>query len=550
MEQNNKALENELRQVKQELADSQRIIEELQRSAEALVKTRATSLRILCHDYRGLLSAISGHCDLLMRPEALFSVSSPHRQYLQNIRMAVQHLLELTQDLYDVNNYEIGKPLVLQEGLVKIDDFVNDTIQLVPGANEITVSFQAGLVSLPRLNCDATRLRQILLNVIGNAVKYVNKTNGHIGITVEVADGLTFVITDNGVGINPEDIPRVLRPFERIEAANALPGLGLGLPLAQALMEAHGGTLALTSAPGRGATVRLWFPPERVHLGTSHRTESIAGSTGRRKILIVEDTPVMAKYLKDVAEFRGFETYMARIGRAAIDLALQERPDVILMDIWLPDISGLEAVYCLKKHEQTANIPIIGISANGIPEPWVLTGGCDAFLKKDATQFLTELFNRVNEVTRPGRHHSSHPEIKNEEVDVLQIVGDCIQSMEISRLPDSHGVTISWRRDQDVMPRLFNDPGGLKKILWETIAYAVIEINQGGRTQVRTDLSDGFSLIIERDRWSAEPGMGFAPLKALVERYGGKLSRHGDPESGTVMSISFPLEQSRSETLH
>src|SRR4029077_6127904 len=169
----------------------------------------------------------------------------------------------------------------------------------------------------------------------------------------------------------------VLMPFERIGTANAAGmerGLGLGLPLAKALMEAHGGTLVLHSAPGHGTTVRLWFPSERIHLGPAHGVRNRSEATGRGMILIVEDRPTTAMYLKDVAEANGYETLMARIGRAALDLAREKRPDLILMDISLPDISGLEAVYWLKKDARTAEIPIIGITAHPIPERWVLAG--------------------------------------------------------------------------------------------------------------------------------------------------------------------------------
>ena len=356
----------------------------------------------LCHELRNPLSAMLGFCNLLMSDSPTPQLVSKQREYVGHVRTGLHHLLSLTNDVFDMVSHNLGKGRELKEDVINIEHFMEETLALVPGAESIELKWIPGPVALPRLYCDPVRLRQILLNIVGNAVKYAAETDGLVEVVMDISDGLAFIITDNGKGIRPEDIPRALTPFERIASSPLDRGLGLGLPLARALMEAHEGMLVLSSTPGHGTTVRLWFPPERVHLGTSHRPSEPSETTRKGRLLIAEDSLEMAKYLKDIAEAHGYETFMARLGRAAMDLAREKRPDVILMDVWLPDISGLEAVYWLKKEPRTADIPIIGITATGIPERWVLAGGCDAFFEKGDRGFIADWLRCAEEMVQQG----------------------------------------------------------------------------------------------------------------------------------------------------
>src|SRR5204863_4847948 len=143
-------------------------------------------------------------------------------------------LLALTNNIFDMVAHDVGRDSNLREDILEIEPFVEATLNLVPEKIGVDLRWLPGPIQLPRLYCDPVRVRQVLLNVIGNAVKYTNTSDGVVEITVEVSDGLTFVVADNGIGINADDVPRVLTPFERIGSGNTPGmerGLGLGLPL-------------------------------------------------------------------------------------------------------------------------------------------------------------------------------------------------------------------------------------------------------------------------------------------------------------------------------
>jgi signal transduction histidine kinase len=554
MKENVEDLKKSLNAAKTELRDVRRENEDLRFSVKSFSKSRAEFIGAMCHDYRGPLAALLGFSNLLISEDIAPNLTEKQRDYARHIRTGLQHLLALTNNVFDTISYEFGKESHLNESIIEIDQFVCDTLKLVSKSDGVHLRWVPGPIELPRLYCDPVRVRQILLNLVGNAVKYTDKGDGLVEITVEVSEGLTFVVADNGIGIKPEDIPRALTPFERIEPANTSVterGLGLGLPLAKALMEAHGGTLTLNSTPGYGTTVRLWFPPNRVHLGSARGVGKSAETLGKGSILIVEDRVDMATYLKDVAEARGYETFMARLGRAALDLAREKRPDQIWMDLSLPDISGLEAVYWLRKDPRTADIPIIGMTAAyGIPERWVLAGGCDAFFSKGDGHFLTHLLHCAEKMVQSGSLAAGRTAIKEENLDVGRIVGECVEWIQVTEVTRPYGVKVSWQQKSASLPRLSCDPGGLRKILWEVLSYLTLEIDQGGQICITAESSGDFSIVIEHDRSSEEPGIGFASAKKLVEQYGGQLSTRGDLGAGTTMLVSFPPERICPETLH
>jgi CheY-like chemotaxis protein/nitrogen-specific signal transduction histidine kinase len=549
-------LRNQLHAVNSQFEEATRQRDELLKeltslkfSAAASAKARAEFLGTLCHDFRQGLHGIIGFSDLLISEEIAPISVQKRREYVRDIRNGGEHLLALTKDILDLVNYDAGK-LQLSEDLIDIDQFIKDTLRLVPGAarDEVAVIWKPGSITLPRLYCDPVRVRQILLNVVGNALKFT-KPGGHVDLTVEISEGLTFVVTDTGVGIKKEDITRILTPFERVQSAYSRSpeaGLGLGLPLAKVLMEAHGGLLTLNSTLRVGTTVRLWFPSERIHLGSTHDVEDLPTTTGRGTILVVEDDPLTAKFTRDVLQQHGYNILLARIGQAALDLAREKCPDLILMDIGLPDISGLEAVYWLRSEARTAQIPIVGTTCFPIPERWVLAGGCDAFIPK-AGSTIPELLRRIDEVVDSGRSESIAG-LTEQRVDTRKIITDLVEYIDVITGP--HEVVVSWRPDKHSIPNLLCDLRWLRKILWSTISYAALEINQGGKIKITTDTSEGFAVVIEHNQWSNEAGEGFDSAKALIEQNGGRLSRLGGPDLGTRMRISFPPERVCTDTLH
>jgi signal transduction histidine kinase len=551
-----RAAGSELDHVRLQLSAAKGEIEDLRKQAGAAARARANFLATLSHEVKNQLTAVLGYCDLM----------TGNREYTGVIRLGAQHVVTLMDDIWSIVLHEAGK-LPLRETLIDIDAFVRETLPLVPGTARggVEPRWKPETVDLPRLHCDPTRLRQILLNVVGNAVKFA-KPGGQVEIGADLSDGLTFFVRDDGIGIKHEDIPRVLRPFERVESPyspNRKPGLGLGLPVAKALMEAHGGSLGVDSTPGIGTTVRLTFPAERIYLGTAPAHSKVGAdntpaeggrlpATPRREkgcILIVDDERLPATYFKDVLQAHGYATRLAMSGGAAVSLARDSRPDLILMDIRLYDsMTGFEAVYWLRTDASTRRIPIVGTTAFiTIPERWMLAGGCDAFVPKPVLK-TEEFLHTVDRILDAARLNPGEAQLEEETIDVKDILHDLVQHIDPVTTP--HGIAVSWQASEDKLPNLFCDRHSLRKILWDSISFASFEINQGGQIDIRTEMADGFAFVIAHNRWREGPALGFASMERLVERCGGNISKVSAPELGTTLRIAFPADRVVGGTVH
>ena len=381
----------------QRMDDLRDELRSLKSEAEAATKARSNFLPRLFHEFLQPLSAIIGFSEKILR-EPFGPIGNEYRTYVEDIKFSGNYLHDISKDILVIGQHEAGK-MELREEAVDIEVCVQDALRLIaPQAvqGNVTIRWLPGTTALPQLYCDPLRLRQILVNVLGNAVKFT-KPGGQVEIAVEFADGPSFVIRDTGVGIRPEDLSRILKPFERSSSASTVPGAGLGLALTNALMERHGGSVTLSSILDVGTTVRLSLPPERVLPGAetcacdedggarSNRGPGLASDLPRRRrILIVEDRPLNMKLVRDLLDGQGYETLEAVDGREAIRLAQETLPDLILMDIGLPDISGLEAARLLRSDERTSRIPIIAVTAFSMEgdQRKALDAGCDGYIAK------------------------------------------------------------------------------------------------------------------------------------------------------------------------
>jgi signal transduction histidine kinase len=257
-----------------------RRIEELEAAklqAEAASKAKSDFLANMSHELRTPLNAIIGFSDL-MQSEVLGPIGSDtYRGYVSDIHFSGCHLLEIINDILDVVRHESGK-MELKEDTVPVEDLIADALRLIrPQAREaqVNLNWRPAAMALPELRCDRVRVRQILLNVLSNAVKFT-EPGGCIDIKTEVSSGFDLIVRDNGIGIRPEDIARILTPFGQVASVYSRnQGAGLGLTLTKALIERHGGHLSLYRAPGLGTTVRLSFPADRLVKRQAERDPAI-----------------------------------------------------------------------------------------------------------------------------------------------------------------------------------------------------------------------------------------------------------------------------------
>ena len=235
--------------------------------AETASQAKSAFIANMSHELRTPLNAIIGFSDL-MKSETLGPIGNrTYLEYAADINFSGAHLLEIINDILDVVRYEAGR-MELKEEIVAVEEVVGEALRLVaPQAarGEIRLLWTPPAPPLPALFCDRVRLRQMLLNILSNAVKFT-RPGGSVEISGESADGLQLIVRDSGIGIRREDIARIMTPFGQVASVYARDreGAGLGLTLTKALLERHGGRLSLDSTPGIGTTVRLSFPAERV----------------------------------------------------------------------------------------------------------------------------------------------------------------------------------------------------------------------------------------------------------------------------------------------
>jgi signal transduction histidine kinase len=235
--------------------------------AETASKVKSEFLANMSHELRTPLNAIIGFSDL-MKSQTLGPIgNATYVEYAEDINFSGTHLLEIINDILDVVRHESGK-MDLKEDAVDVEAVIAEALRLVaPQAQQgkVELAWRAPPSALPALYCDHVRVRQMLLNILSNAVKFTGP-GGLVEITAELGDGLQLIVKDSGVGIKADDIARIMTPFGQILSvySRSHQGTGLGLTLTKALIERHGGQVSLSSTLGVGTTVRLSFPAERV----------------------------------------------------------------------------------------------------------------------------------------------------------------------------------------------------------------------------------------------------------------------------------------------
>ena len=311
----------------------------------------------LAHELRTPLMVVMGFADLLgNEPEA---GAERARALAQQIRSACLHLLTLTDDLFDLARIESGS-LVLALQPLELGALVHEmAAQLQTMAGAAGVVLQAAAAPPVWVRADATRLRQVLYNLLSNAIKY-NRAGGSVHVEAEAAQGRGVVhVVDSGIGMSAGQLERLFRPWDRLgREGGPVHGAGLGLSIAHDLVVRMGGELAVTSRPGEGTRVAL-------HLPAAPAPAPAAPAEPAGRLLCVDDNPVnrtlvdamLAGWPQVVLEF-------AVDGRSASEAVRARRPDLVLLDLRLPDVDGLAWLAALRRDPALAAIPVVVFTAS------------------------------------------------------------------------------------------------------------------------------------------------------------------------------------------
>ncbi|MGI4815164.1 MAG: ATP-binding protein [Janthinobacterium lividum] len=359
-----------------------------QASAAADAANRAKSRYVtgLSHELRTPLNSIMGYAQLLLR--GVGGVEPPHRDALATIYRSGEHLLALVDGLLDVARIEAGK-LQLDVTEVALPALLSQLEAMMePQAAEKGLSFRLEKNGrLPEVvRADEKRVRQILINLLGNAVRFT--TQGSVTLRISHAWGLaTFEIEDTGSGISDTQLETIFLPFERGEAARPHDnGTGLGLTICRLLTEMMGGRLEVESRVGSGTrfNLQLFLPEVREPRVLATRPHDVLGYGGeRRTILVADDLSEQRWIVTRLLEPLGFTMLEANSGPQALQLLATHRVDLIIMDVAMPSMDGFEASQLIRKH-RLSEAPILILSANAFAgdRDKGAAAGCDDYLAK------------------------------------------------------------------------------------------------------------------------------------------------------------------------
>ncbi|HEY5997196.1 MAG TPA: ATP-binding protein, partial [Candidatus Deferrimicrobiaceae bacterium] len=370
-------IETERKRLDQALQEKNVELEAARALAEKANLAKSDFLSSMSHELRSPLNAILGFAQLMESEEP--PLPPARKESVAQILQAGWHLLTLINEILDLATVESGHvPLSLEP--VSLADVILECRGMIePQAQQRGIRMSFPLIANPlHVMADRTRLKQVLINLLSNAIKY-NVEEG----TVEVAcieippKRVRIAIRDSGPGMSPEQVAQLFQAFNRLgQEAGGEEGTGIGLVVARRLVELMGGAIGVESAVGSGSV--FWFEfdtvaPPRIPTAGSGAGEPVKRlvplGTREHRLLYVEDNPANMKLVEQIiARHPDIRLLTAMTGYSGIEIARESRPDVILMDINLPDINGFDALDVLRSEPDTARIPVIAISANAMPQ--------------------------------------------------------------------------------------------------------------------------------------------------------------------------------------
>ena len=364
--------------------------ERLRELAEASNRAKSEFLSRMSHELRTPLNAMLGFAQLL-ELDARQPLTSTQQPWVTQIQQAGWHLLEMINDVLDLSRIESGN-LRLQTGPLDLAELLSASLAMVTSdaqRRRITISADLASGSASVLG-DATRVKQVLTNLLSNAVKY-NHDGGriHVASRVRAPDGIEIAVTDTGIGMSERQLSDLFQPFNRLgRERSAQEGTGIGLVISQRLAELMGGTLRARSTEGEGSSFILSLPlvvdPDTVRSDLDQLAPMLP-QYHTRVVHYVEDNETNVEVMRGVlAQRPQVQMEVSLTGLDGLAAIRVRRPDLVLLDMHLPDISGLELLRHLKSDPLTAGIPVVVVSADALAKETeeALAAGAIRYLTK------------------------------------------------------------------------------------------------------------------------------------------------------------------------
>ena len=377
--------------------------ERAREAAELANHAKSDFLSRMSHELRTPLNAMLGFAQLL-EIDMRTPLAPAQRSWVGQIQQAGWHLLEMINDVLDLSRIESGN-LRLHTTTVDLIEAITATTALVASEAarrnvRITEDIGAGTTGVLG---DATRIKQILTNLLSNAVKY-NVDGGRVHVSTRlVAETIEIAVTDTGMGMTPEQMEALFRPFNRLgRERSKLEGTGIGLVISQRLAELMGGSITVKSLPGEGSSFTLRLPraqdPQTVP-GTLAAADAMPADYHRRTVLYVEDNETNVEVMRGIlAQRPQVQLEVAQTGEEGLEAMRARRPHLLLLDLNLPDIGGIELLQRLKDDPAFAAMPVVVVSADALPAQIdaAMAAGADRYLTKPVD--VAELLGLLDEM--------------------------------------------------------------------------------------------------------------------------------------------------------
>lgn len=347
--------------------------------ARSANQAKSAFLSSMSHELRTPLNAILGFAQILTS-NTLPSTLEQKKEFANHILKSGRHLLTLINEILDLAKVESGTITLSMEPVALADILLECRTMIEPIAATRKVRVLFPDVDGAVVMADRTRLKQVMLNLLSNAVKY-NRDEGAVVLACDqpTPTRMRLSVQDTGNGLNPEQVASLFQPFNRLgQESGTQEGTGIGLVVTKRLVELMGGEIGVTSSPGVGSV--FWIELASTAPRTSGLTERIVPVAGvltpsastaesaPRLLLYVEDNPANLRLVEEIVAFRrDLRLLAAHDGHLGLQLARAHRPDIILMDLNLPGMSGFEVLRQLNADPETAQIPVIALTANAMP---------------------------------------------------------------------------------------------------------------------------------------------------------------------------------------